>query len=179
MYRNENKINADIKSVLDNVLNSYGLTDWQSVQSSQPEQYANMEKIVKFFTVDVVRDGWQGSEYQSVDGNLIRIEKWRERRRVQIDCLMKRSITDTVDTITAVDVARMMSVYLNGTAGTSALFSYSFGRLLIDNVRIPASLDNTEKYRLYPGFDIVLVYDQTYETIEQIINGVSDNLTMI
>lgn len=179
MYRKENQLNADIKSVIDNVLYASGLTGWQAVQSFQPEQYSNMERIVKFFTVDVVRDGWQGSEYQTEDGNILRIEKWRERRRVQIDCLMKRSIADTVNTITAVDVARLLTVYFNSTAGTTALFNYSFGRLVIDNIRIPASLDETEKFRLFPGFDIVLIYDQTYETTIPAVDYIAESSAQV
>lgn len=173
MYRNENKINADIKAVIDSALQRSGITGWRAVQSFQREQYANMEKVVKFFTVSSNRTGWQGRDYTSESGTLYRIEKWRETRRVQIDCLMERKVTDTVDTITAVDITRLLVAFFSGYGGTIALEEKNFGRLQIENIRIPAALDDSERFRLYPGFDLLLVYDQDMEIITDPVSHVS------
>lgn len=160
MYRHENQIAADLTNMLDNVLVASGLSDWQAVQQFQREQFSDMEKVVRFFSVSVNRLGWQGRKYIAPDGVLYRREFWREERRIQIDCLMSRKNTDTETTVTAVDVARLLQAYFNGLGGGAALEQYNFSRLLVENIRIPAELDDSSKFRLYPGFDLILLYDQ-------------------
>ena len=176
MYRYENQISADIKSVIDNALTAPGVSGWRAVQAFQREQYANMENVVQYFTVSVNRTGWQGRDYTTENGQLYRHEKWRETRRIQIDCLKERKVTDTVNTFTAVDIARLLIAFFSGYGGTDALMKKEYGRLTIENLRIPASLDNADKYRLHPGFDLLLVYDQELDIVNQAVEQISDSI---
>lgn len=161
-YRNDNQIAADIKAITDGFLQSvYSLKDWQTLQMYQREQDAEQENVVRFFTVSLTRMGWQGRDNKvKIDGKLYRIERWRETRRVQFDCLLSRKLTDTTNTVTAVDVARMLVAFFNGFAATQAFKELGYNRLVVKNVRIPVELDDTDRFRLYPGFDLILVYDQ-------------------
>lgn len=162
-YRNDNQIAADIKTITDSFLQTVDdLKNWQTVQMYQREQDAAMENVIRFFTVSINRMGWQGRSnvFNGDDGNVYRTERWRETRRVQFDCLRRRQLTDTPQTLTAVDATRLLVAYFNSFAATQSMKELDYNRLVVKNVRIPVDLDDTDRFRLYPGFDLVLVYDQ-------------------
>lgn len=162
-YRNDNQIAADIKGIVDAFIQSQAaLSGWVTKQMYQRIQDANMEKVVRFFTVTVNRIGWQGrnNAVAQSDGKMYRTERWRETRRVQFDCLMSRKNTDTTATTTAVDATRLLVAYFNSFAATQAMKNLGYNRFVLKNLRIPVELDDTERFRVYPGFDLMLVYDQ-------------------
>lgn len=162
-YRNDNQIAADIKSLVDGFIRvTDALSGWETVQMYQRVQDADMDKVVRFFTVTSNRMGWQGREnaVMQSDGKMYRTERWRETRRVQFDCLKARKNSDTTSTITAVDAARLLIAFFNGFEATQAMKNLGYNRLELRNLRVPVEFDDTDRFRVWPGFDLILVYDQ-------------------
>lgn len=170
LYRNENRLNSDIKSMIDDALAASGLNRWQTVQKFQRAQYSRMEEVIQFFTVDIRRVGWQGRKYLIQDNILYRSERWREERRVQLDFLKSRSSSDTIDTLSAVDVARLLFAFFSGMGGSQVLQAHQMNRLIPKLLRTPAELDDNMKFRIHPGFDLILVYDQEYRIPEKVVD---------
>ena len=169
-YRTENQINADLKSIMDGFFVSRGFTGWRALQSYQPTQWGRQSQAVTFSTVYVRRLGFQGTHYRTaldsggalISGATIRDDVWREERSIQFDFFKKRDpATDTVNTAQAGDAARMAAAYLVSDDGINALAALGYSLLNIRNIRNERLIGDSERFQLLPGFDLVLVYDQT------------------
>ena len=169
-YRTEGQINADMKAVLDGFFAARGFPGWRALQSYQPTQWGRQSQAVTFTTVYVRRLGFQGTPYRTaldsggvlISGAIIRDDVYREERSIQLDFFKRRDpATDTVNTAQAGDAARMAAAYLASDDGINALFSRGYSLLNIRNIRNERLIGDSEQFQLLPGFDLVLVYDQT------------------
>lgn len=172
-YRNEGQVNADLKSIMDGFFAARGFTGWRALQSYQPAQWGRQSEVVTFTTVYVRRVGFQGTYYRTaldsggalVSGSIIRDDVYREERSIQFDFFKKRLPgIDTVATTQAGDACRMAAAYLTNDDGIDALAALGYSLLNIRNIRNEHLLDDSEQFMLLPGFDLVVVYDQSITT---------------
>lgn len=169
-YRTEGQITADLKAIMDGFFAARGFTGWRALQAYQPTQWGRQSQAVTFTTVYVRRLGFQGTHYRTAFGSggavtsgaILRDDVYREERSVQFDFFKKREAeTDTTATMQAGDAARMAAAYLASDDGIAALAARNYGLLNIRNIRNGKVIGDSELYQLVPGFDLVLVYDQT------------------
>ncbi len=178
-YKTDNQIFADIIGIIRGYLATSGQTGWRVDQGYQPRPFGQHDKLITLSHVYSVPVGFQGGgdETKITSGasvTMVHREKWREEVSMQINCFCNRQpATDTVETWTAVDMAKMLKTYFNSTAGIAALLDKGYGKLRIDNIRVGNFLNSSENYQLAPGFDLVILHEQEIESaaLEAIIEG--------
>ena len=166
-YKTDNQIFADITGIIRTFLAGSGQAGWTVVQGYQPRPFGLHDKLITLTQVYCVPVGFQGSKEVPIvtSGAVIaftHVETWREEISIQIGCLCNRDPeNDTADTWTAVDMAKRIKTFLNSTSGVDALLTLGYNKLRIDNIRVGKFTNSSEEFQLIPGFDLVVLHDQS------------------
>ena len=168
-YKTDNRIFADVIGVFNGFLSTCGQSGWEVAQAAQPVMMGFHDKAILLSHVYTVPVGYQ----KGVDRDLpvsgggyrfTHIENWLEEVRLQVTCFCVRKSTDTLDTWTAEDMAKMLKTYCNSTAGLWAFNALGYGKLRHDAVRVRSVVNDSDSYQLIASFDLVLLHEQTVES---------------
>ena len=161
----ENRIYAKVKAIVDAFISAKNLKGWKCIQGEQHTILENINKTIRFYFISTVQNGWQGREYKTdEEGNTIRIDRYREKRKIQFNINRIDDENDKIDTITSTDVASMMRVWLMSNDGLVTMRNEGFFPLRVTNLRIGNIVKEDYTYTHFSGFDITLIYEQSIET---------------
>lgn len=109
------------------------------------------------------REGWQSVRYGNVQGIEKRTDEWLENQHWQFTALKRMRQEDTVDTLSADDLANALIIWFNGK-GIYDLKSRGLSNLLIDPHEIFVYNDDSNLYQRRIVFTMKVLVSKEFST---------------
>lgn len=165
-FKMENQIWANLIKVTSDWVSANSLSGWIVKQGYQPEKVNLEDKIIMIHRIATNRYNWQSEKtIREFQGD--QLTGFYNRIQYLVDSIFQFSFycarnpkKDTVNTITASDVANSLLTWFMSDIGLSTMRGYGFGLLRTTELREPVIVNPSENYQKMPNFDITMNYAQ-------------------
>lgn len=161
MIKSENQIWADLKSLITQGLNAFGIVGWQIRQLQQPVKITTLQPTVFMAKLNSPRIGWQYSANRSSEETVLRRESYLQEIRFQISALKKRHPADIGD-FTSSDALNALITWFMSREGLSAIRGLGYNTLRVGRLEEPFFIDDSDTYERNPYFEFSLILNQNY-----------------
>lgn len=160
--KTENKIWADLNTILMLGISYWEIEGWEITRSYQPTK-GNVTKptlLLQLMSTQPV--GTAERNLLQLENNLIRRSKLWEQWVFRISAIKNRT-PGKPDETTALDILGSLRDWLNSLEGAEAVRSLGYNSLLVNISPVPDYLTDTEVFEVAPYMELTLFLQQTHE----------------
>ena len=174
MYKTNNMICKDIKTILQQCLNNFLISNIDIIQLQQPTKTREDNTTLYFQILNSVNSGWQYVNYVKEDEELKKINTYKESIQVKISCYKQRLLTDTITDYSSKDIINLIKSYLLSDDGINFLNELNYNILIPSTTDINEFINDSDNYEFLPSLIITFLLKQSWgnviPTIEKIEN---------
>lgn len=161
MIKTENQIWADLKSLITQGLNAFGIAGWQIRQLQQPVKITTLQPTVFMAKLNSPRIGWQYSANRALAAGVEHKESYWQEIRFQISALKKRHPADTEE-FTSSDALNALITWFMSREGLASIRALGYNTFRISRLEEPFFIDDSDTYERNPYFEFSLILNQSY-----------------
>jgi hypothetical protein len=158
--KNENEVFASVRAIILQGLQYFNVEGFDVRRFAQAN-FNHGDGLVLMNLVDTERAGWQSCKYVLKDLGFEREDRWIEIQTYQISTIKRMRPEDTVETITAEDVATRLISWFNGV-GMEELRKVGLSSFMIDPNSIIVYNDDSDLYQRRPVFEVKIIVNKKF-----------------
>ena len=164
--RSENEVFKTIRDCIIDGLTTFGIENGVDVRRFAQANFNHGDKLVLMNFVKTSRAGFQATRYRNAtiggETKFTRRDEWIEEQTYQISCIKKMQKDDTVETITAEDIATSLITWFNGR-GLDWLRERNLSCYPIDPNSIIVYNDDSDLYQRRPVFNVTFIVNKSFK----------------
>lgn len=166
MMRGEYEVFKILRDCCIEGLKVFGISEGLDVRRFAQANFNHGDKLVLLNFIRTTRVGWQSAKYPNTSeeygSQKYRQDEWIEEQTYQISTIKRMLKTDSVETLSAEDMATCLISWFNGR-GIEWLRERGLSNYLIDPNSIMVYNDDSDLYQRRPVFELTIIVNKAFK----------------
>lgn len=166
-HKTENEIIKDFKSLTEEALDFFNIKDFTIRQLYQP---INVNVLTPSIFLTVLSNNPKGAQYYKKNPDLTYTYYQKSEIKIRFSSLKKRTLDDTVSTLSGFDALQLISEFFKSKNGIAALSKLNYAQYRSGAIQNQNFIDDSELITLLPFFENEYLYTNSFTTENPPIN---------